>query len=106
MEARLAFGVVPTVPETPKASPPAAATRPTQSSAPQEPEKATYSVDELVDDARGLVNASPAAVRGALGGHRKKNFELDEAAKLVKAWQGKTVEVDQGEPEPEEADEA
>jgi hypothetical protein len=90
--------------ELPKASRPASAPRATASSAPDVPDVVTYSREELVENSRAYLNVSPAAVVGALAGERKKNFELDEAVQLVKDYLGRPVDVDQGQPDPEEED--
>jgi phage protein D len=42
-----------------------------------------YTVEELIEAARGWLDCSPVAAAGALSGTQKKSFTIDEAKQMV-----------------------
>lgn len=85
--------------ETPQADRAAGKPRPAQSTPTTTPEEQRYTREELRENARGLLNASPHAVAGALAEPRKQTFTLDEAEGLVKKFLGKKIEPPKSEGE-------
>lgn len=76
----------------------AAAAAPSETS----PEEVRYTVEELVENARGLLGVKRAAVVGGLAGESRKSFTLTEATDAVNAFLKRAPEMDNV-PEPEEA---
>lgn len=68
------------------------AKRGTQSNPERQPEEVRYSVEDLKENARGLLDVSPHAVAGAFSDTDQKTFTLDAAAKRVNDFLKRPVE--------------
>jgi hypothetical protein len=83
--------------EKPKADRAASQPRPVQSSPDTTPEEKRYPREELLENARTLLHASPHAVAGALSTEKKETFTLEEAVGHVKDFLGRKIDEPEGE---------